>query len=75
MAKYVAENESYESAYRSAQQRCMQDAIMMKQPPSDKGSETENILCDTGGRKTASVLSFQDKLKTRSDAFLICKIS
>ena len=72
MAKYVAETRAMRVPTGQLN-ALLQDAMMMKQPPSDKGRRLENLLCDSGGNQTASVL-IQDKLKT-SDAFLICKIS
>ncbi len=64
--------QSHESTYRTAEQPdvgCYDDETAAV----GQGQETEDILCDTGGRQTAAVL-LQGEFKT-SDAFLLCQIS
>ena len=93
MAKYVAEIRAMRVPTGQLNSLIM-DAVMMKQPPSDKGKRLklfyitqvavkpptvrqgpppQDILCGSGGSKTAA-FQFPDK-QERAHAFLICQVS
>ena len=36
----------------------LSEAVAMQQPPSDKGTQSEDLLYDTGGSKTAYICDF-----------------
>ena len=54
MAEYVAQKRAMRVPTGQLNS-LIQDATMMKQPPSDKGKRLEDILCDSGGGKAAAV--------------------
>ena len=68
MAKYVAENRAMRVPTGQLNS-LISDAMMMKQPPSDKGKD---ILCDPGGSQAAAL--FLQSQFPGPDAFLIFQV-